>query len=307
MKILFRVLLAFTLCGVLAARAQQPATGVDCIISSAQDVAEADGLPLCDALYPADLYVEDDSPWRVGIGAGYGQRSNPLINSDDIPLYAIVQLSYFGERFFFDNGDVGAFLAAGDGWQLNLVAGVGGERSFFSYANDSPVNFVPGSGMGNHNDEPGQQGGVEAPDRDYAVDGGLELLYDWRGMELQLQALTDISDRHNGQELWLSVGRPLARGRWAFNPSVGLTWLGARTADYYYGVRRDEAAPGLPAYEANASLNYFARVSLAYRFNRHWQLAGVLQYERLGRDIRRSPSVEDDAVTTSFLGLYYEF
>ena len=91
---------------------------VDCVTYSAgAEQSSAVAVPNCEDMLP------EDSPWRFGVSVGYGRRSNPLINSDDIPVYGMVQLAYTGDRFFFDNGDVGAFLTQGDDWELNLIAG----------------------------------------------------------------------------------------------------------------------------------------------------------------------------------------
>lgn len=290
------------------------ADGAECVTSSVPAKGGED-LPSCEKLFPPELYEDDRSPWRIGLGAGYGERSNPLINSDDIPIYGIIQLSWFGERFFFDNGDFGAFLAAGPNWSANLIAGVGGERSFFSFLNDSSINFSPASGLDGQLAEPGGEDPAEvvveiepeAPDRDYVIDGGLELLYQWRGTEIQVQLLNDISNNHNGQEVWLAWAVPRRFGRWDFNPSVGVTWMSSDAADYYYGVRQSEAQPGLPAYDVGAAFNYFARFSLSYSFDEHWKIVSVWQYETLDGEITDSPSVEDDHVQTGFVGLYYEF
>jgi MipA family protein len=293
-------------------------TPVECLASSSSVTSE-DGLSSCEELYPPQDFPSQDvgahsSPWRIGFGAGYGQRTNPLINSDDIDIYGIVQLSYFGDQFFFDNGDIGWFMATGSDWSANLIAGVGGERSFFSALNDSPVGFAPDGPTGLNgqpaNNDPHTDGSYpepEAPDRDYIIDGGLEVLYQWGRSELQVQLLTDISDRSNGQEVWVSWALPQQWGRFSFHPSIGVTWMSANTANYYYGVKKSEAQPGLPAYEVNDAFNYFARLSMSYQLTEHWQVVSVLQYEQLADDIADSPSVVKDHVTTSFIGLYYEF
>jgi outer membrane protein len=293
------------------------ADGVQCVTSSepAGEAEEAERLPSCEALFPEVLYQSDSSPWRIGFGAGYGQRSNPLINSDDIPVYGIIQLSWFGERFFFDNGDVGAFLWENPKLSVNLIAGVGGERSFFSYLNDSSISFSPAAGLegldGGALDGEPPAGEIviepEAPDRDYVIDGGLELIYHGQQTEIQLQLLNDISDKHNGQEAWLSIARPRRYGRWEFNPSVGVTWLSSDAANYYFGVKDSEAMPGLSAYKVGNAFNYFTRFSLNYHFDDHWQMVSVWQYEKLDGDISSSSSVEEDYVETAFVGLYYEF
>ena len=292
------------------------ADAADCITSSLNVEEEnREDAPLCSELYPDYLYSSESSPWRVGFGAGYGERSNPLINSDDIPIYGIIQLSWFGENFFFDNGDIGWFITEGDDWSLNAIAGVGGERSFYSYLNRSSIGFSPGlaaeEGLTAGPSDSGSDTKIpepEAPERDYTFDGGLELLYAWQGSEAQLQLLTDISGRHKGQEAWLSWAYPGRCGRFQWTPAVGFNWKSARAADYYYGVRDDEAQPGLPAYEIeSAVINPFARLSLSYSFNKHWEIISVLQYEQLAGDIKDSPAVEDAHVRTAFVGLYYEF
>ena len=41
-------------------------------------------LPCLLLLLPALAAAE--SPWRLGVAMGYGERSNPLLNSDDLPI-----------------------------------------------------------------------------------------------------------------------------------------------------------------------------------------------------------------------------
>ena len=48
--------------------------------------------------------------WRFGVALGYGERTNPLIQSDDIPIVVDLDIAWFGERWFFDNGDLGFSL-----------------------------------------------------------------------------------------------------------------------------------------------------------------------------------------------------
>merc|ERR1711965_8443 len=130
-----------TFLGIAAPLVQgQEDDSVNCIVSS-QTTSQEEQLPSCAELYPQHLYSDSSSPWRIGFSAGLGERSNPLINSDDIPIYGVIQLSYFGERFFFDNGDIGWHLTSGENWSTNLIAGIGGERSFYSFLNSSSVGF----------------------------------------------------------------------------------------------------------------------------------------------------------------------
>ena len=279
----------FIALAMLISTAAVHAEPVDCVVSSTGSDSPDSELPSCESLYPEVVHGVGGSPWRVGLAAGLGERSNPLINSDDVPIYGMVQLSYFGERFFFDNGDLGWHLAGGRNWNLNAIAGVGGERSFFDHLNEGSIGFspifdgAPGAPPAEGEPPPEDNGQepplqdefeqeevkVEAPDRDFTVDGGLELLYYLGDSELQLQVLTDISDRHNGQEVWLSWAIPQASGRWQWVPSFGVNWKSGRAADYYYGVQKSEAQPGLPAHRVDAATNWFARLTASYSLDDH--------------------------------------
>lgn len=316
------LLLAGIVASILASAGVRGEAG-NCSVSSGQQSSEASSqLPLCSDLYPENLYPQSDSPWKIGFGLGYGQKSNPLINSDDIPIYGIIQLSYFGENFFFDNGDIGWFIDEGKNWSVNAIAGVGGERSFYSFLNDSSVGFNPGLGLSNGenilepptgaptapvDDNDTSVAPAEAPERDITVDGGLELLYTLGHYEFQVQLLTDISGQHHGQELWFSWAKVHSIGKFEIVPSVGFNWKSSQAANYYYGVSNSEATPALPEYHVDSAVNAFARIGAKYTLNDHWKIIGVFQYEALATTISDSPAVKDEYVQTAFLGLYYEF
>src|SRR5690606_271140 len=55
--------------------------------------------------------TDDERSWSLGLALGHGQRDNPLINGESIAIHAVIDFSWYGERFFFDNGDFGYLLA----------------------------------------------------------------------------------------------------------------------------------------------------------------------------------------------------
>lgn len=283
---------------------------VDCAVSSVADDQLTDGC--------SQIEIADESPWQIGLGLGYGQRSNPRLNSDDTNLYGIVQLAYFGDRFFFDNGDLGVYLLETPTQSLNLIAGVGGERSLFSLFNDDDFGFAPYGEAGSINvnqgflNAPGLAADfdlteIKPPDRKYTLDGGLEWIYLRENWDLKAQLLTDISGRHKGQQIWLSAGRVFEQGSWSLYASAGVNWMNSQTVNYYYGISNREALPGLPAYRTDASFSPYGRLSLSYRLNEHWSVISLLHYQRFMDEIADSPTLEKDDTTTFFLGLYYGF
>ncbi|HFD13029.1 MAG TPA: MipA/OmpV family protein [Crenotrichaceae bacterium] len=273
-----------------------------------------------------------ERPWVFGVAAGYGNRSNPLVNSKDIPLYAVIDIAWFGDWFFFDNGDVGITLRETDKLSVNLIAHVNNERGVFEWFNNSRlgVQFFPDGTFSPNPEDPagpatddnnpaGSQDenripedkfskrAVKPPKRDFAVDGGLEIIYADVWGDLQLQVLSDISNTHKGVEVWASYGYTWEYGNWKLTPSAGINWKSSHLLDYYYGVRRSEARDNRPAYEAGSGINSFARLAVSYRFNDHWGIVGVAEYESLSRSIRRSPIVNKDSIETFFVGIMYRF
>jgi outer membrane protein len=277
--------------------------------------------------------------WEFGVSAGYGARTNPLINSHDVPLYLIFNMAWFGDWVFFDNGDLGLNFYEGDRLSLNLITHLNNERSVFEWFNKGVRVFgVPtaGTALFDNNsvsteghrpidqdatvatyhlaEEPlGPEYGVdtnasiEIPHRKLAVDAGLEVLYtaDWG--ELQMQFLSDISFRHKGFEIWGSYSYPWQFGNLLLTPSVGFVWKSSGLLNYYYGVRYDEAQPSLSAYQARSGTNAFVRLAAVYNLSNHWGVVGVVEYESLSTSIQHSPFVDKKSIQTYFIGLTYQF
>jgi outer membrane protein len=242
-----------------------------------------------------------ESPWRLGVAMGYGERSNPLLNSDDLPIIVDLDIAYFGKRFFFDNGDVGLTFADNDRVTASVMARVRSDRVFFGRTNTRFVNVgLTGEAL----EAPAE---ITVPDRDYAAEAGVELLSDGRWGYLQVNAFHDISGTHNGYELDLDYGIGFRAGRWYLRPSLGVSYKSAALNDYYWGVRPDEANEALPAYEAGAGINTRLRLSANYYFSRNWMLTLSGEYERLNDEAAGSPIVSDQAVLGYFAGFGYRF
>ncbi|MCF6202705.1 MAG: MipA/OmpV family protein [Methylococcaceae bacterium] len=247
----------------------------------------------------------EERPWELGLAAGYGVRTNPLINSDDIPMYVVLNIAWFGDYLFFDNGDVGLSIHETDKLSINFIAHINNEREIFEWLNNSQLG-IQFDGAGFTGTAPPDKP-VEVPGRSLAVDGGLEMIYadDWG--DIQLQVLGDLTNTHKGFEVWASYAFPWRHGDWNIVPSVGLNWKSRHLLDYYYGIRDSEVEVNRPAYKAHSGFNNFARLSVAYHINDNWGITGIAEYETLSRSIRQSPIVDEDGIGTLFIGLMYNF
>jgi outer membrane protein len=247
-----------------------------------------------------DPQTTNQSPWRLGVALGYGIRTNPLALSDDIPILVNLDIGWFGKRWFFDNGDVGLMVIDRDHYTVDLVGRFNNDRVFFNKTNSKFISVGDGA------DKPILEK-VEVPDRDYAVEVGVELLADGDWGYFQATAFQDVSGTHGGYELFADYSYPVRRQRWFYEPSFGVSWKSEELNDYYWGVREDEANILFPAYSAGAGLNTHARFLVSYQINRNWAFVAVGEYERINSEAADSPIVKEKDVLGIFAGFKYEY
>jgi outer membrane protein len=244
---------------------------------------------------------EKESNWRLGAAMGYGIRSNPLVQSDDIPIVVDLDIAWFGERWFFDNGDLGFTFADNHALTASVVARVNSDRVFFGKTDTRFVNVdLTGLPLSEVVD-------FKPPSRDYAIELGAEVLAGGNWGALQFSAFHDVSGTHEGFELYADYSFGWRQQRLYIEPSFGLSYKSADLNNYYWGITPDEAGLVAFPYEADAGLNYHARFMLAYQLNRRWAVSLVTEYERLNDEAAASPIVEDDTVLGWFAGISYRF
>jgi outer membrane protein len=242
-----------------------------------------------------------ESRWRLGAAFGYGVRTNPLVLSDDIPIIVDLDIAWFGDRWFFDNGDLGFTVADNDAMTASLVARVNSDRVFFG---NTDTRFVVFDLTGMPLAEAVE---FKVPDRDYAVELGVEMLTDGPWGALQLSAFHDVSGTHEGFELYANYSYRWRDQRLYIEPSIGASYKSADLNNYYWGVTDDEASVVVAPYEAEAGLNWHARLMVGYQLSRHWGLSLVAEYERINDEAAASPIVKERDVLGYFAGVAYRF
>ena len=251
---------------------------------------------------PCDAAGEDkESSWRLGAALGYGQRSNPLVQSDDIPIVVDLDIAWFGERWFFDNGDLGFTVSDNEAVTASVVARFNSDRLFFSRTDTRFVN-VDFAGL-----PLAEAADFKPPDRDYAIELGVELLTDGDWGALQLTGFHDVSGTHEGYELYADYRYGWRKQRFYIEPSFGASYKSDKLNNYYWGVTPEEAGLVAYPYEADAGLNWHARLMIAYQLNRHWAVSLVAEHERLNDEAAASPIVEDDKLLGWFAGVSWRF
>jgi outer membrane protein len=299
---------------------------------------------LCLALGCATAASAQDGErsWNLALALGHGERSNPLINGESIDINTVIDLSWYGERFFFDNGDFGFLLHEHRNYSFNLVATFNNERNFYNYLTgsnfglrnlteishgfsgptisgepppgkdvadkaESERDFLASIGAPQGSSTEFANLNTELPHRDTAINSGIEFLHIAPWGDIQAQLLSDVSGTHHGQEAWLSWSHPWYTRNNEFTLTLGAEWKSGNLISYYYGVRPEESFLGRAAYEAGSGTNTFVRFAARHAFSPHWHVVAMVEREFLSSAIRRSPIVDDNAVDTFFAGLLYQF
>jgi outer membrane protein len=235
--------------------------------------------------------------WNISVGLGLGRRSNPVQDNSDIPLVVVPQISYYGQRFFLENLELGFTLYESDAHSLSLIAAPGYDRVFF-YRNDlqnilanvslstltADVYSVP----------------IEVPVRTrhttYMV--GPEWTFNSGPVIGQVNALYEVTGRHDGYEVRAALAAPIIQSRDSLVFSTGVTWKSDRLVNYYYGVE--------PLYEPGSALNPFVKLAYTRPLSSRWTLGASVHYEVLDNAIADSPIIIEGQVMTVFAGFMYK-
>jgi outer membrane protein len=242
-----------------------------------------------------------DGPWRLGIALGAGGRTNPLIQSKNVPVAVDVDVAWFGERFFFDNGDLGVTLVDRPAGTLNLVARVNSDRVFFGRTN---ARFVSVGTTGASLPAPVE---LRVPKRRWAIEAGAEWLAEGTWGALSVEASHDVSGTHGGYGAEAEYSYLFRGRRWSIEPSIAIHYRSRALDDYYWGVRPDEASAALPAYSAGAGVNWETGLRASWYLTKHWRLAASARYERLNDAVADSPLTKDRAVMAWFAGVAWAY
>lgn len=134
-----------------------------------------------------------------------------------------------------------------------------------------------------------------------SIDGGIGMQLRQDNWKFEAQTVFDLLGRSNGQESKLAVGYSYRTGPVVIEPKFGISYSDSKLANYYYGVRQDEATALRPAYKASGALNYNAGVSVstALFFNGMTRLG--VEHHWYASSISNSPLTDRDTGLSAFL------
>ncbi len=105
--------------------------------------------------------------WEFSVGIGLGGRTNPIALNDDIPIFLMPTISYYGKRFFWQTDTIGYTLFESEHTQFNIIGTIGYDQTYF---NDWGIgNFsIEGGGGGLGSGGVNSVGEAGSPNGDYS-------------------------------------------------------------------------------------------------------------------------------------------
>jgi outer membrane protein len=224
---------------------------------------------------------EDGPPPRWGLGIGAIASDSPYAG-EGTRVHPIPLISYQGEHFFFQGITAGWRFIGGDAFELAAIAKL---RLDGFDIDDLSKQQLAANGLDY----------LRLEDRDDSLDAGVSAK--WSGMagELEIEALTDVTDTSGGQEFSMQYGYPIHWGQTMVTPTVGVTWLSEDMANYYYGTLDKEVARGVIDYKPDAVTIPHVGVNFMRMLGNNWSMIAFLKYSILPDELKDSPFLEPDS------------
>ena len=259
----------------------------------------------------SDSYI-DTGEWHIAINLGYGQRSNPLVGGESQPLYILPEIAYYGDKLYFDNGDLGYTFTETSRYTFGLLTHFNYEKAYFSYIHPANLLFSFAS-QGNINLIPPED--IANPPtidtisrRKYALDAGFDLtLYLSEQSLFRFQLMKDITGVYNGENAKLEFVYQSHFQGWNLTSAGGLHWKSKKLVDYYYGIDESDDVSDTFFYKGESTINPYFKLTALYPINEKWDFVSVVRIEKNGDGISNSTIVKSSSVNSFFIGASYAF
>lgn len=248
----------------------------------------------------------EQNQWSVGIAMGLGAITNPLVDADTIPQLILLDVAWYGERAYFDNGELGIRWIDSKYIGLETYLTFDKERAFFNFWQPSNV-FVISSNIpdGALVSSAVSINGISS--RRWAALLGNRVHYYSGNNSFTFALETDISSVHNGQRLELAYRKIWSGDKWQFQISPNIVYKSDSLTDYYYGLDAQDKLSEDLFYVGKGGVQ--AGLSLQYRYSlsERWQFLVNTGYSHFHKGMTNSPLLEKNYSLSLFMGAGYRF
>jgi len=145
-------------------------------------------------------------------------------------------------------------------------------------------------------------------ERKSTLEGGLAFSASYHKTHyIEIMLLHDLLGTYKSWVNRIEIGDTLKAGKFTFYPSVILLYQSKKFANYYYGVKRDEATQNRPEYSAGSGLEYGAQTYIKYPFTDKLSALINIRYDRLPKSAKNSPLTDNNYIYSGLASLIYTF
>lgn len=137
-----------------------------------------------------------------------------------------------------------------------------------------------------------------------SIEIGPNLEWENPALSMNVAVFGDVNGASGAASLRAGAYRQLIdSGRWDLGLYAGIDRATARVANYYFGVRGDEATVARPFYQPGSTTHLTIGASAAYRFSGQYAVLFGVQATRLGGAAAASPIAELRSAAIAYVGL----
>jgi outer membrane protein len=258
--------------------------------------------------------------WKFSLAVGAGVYTNPLHGGGDIPLVLIPQISYYGEKIFFENNALGYSFFENNQLTISAITQLNHEKAYFTRWH--PQNILiesvssgdiitPSEGDPVDEDKYVEIDIKDVSNKRWAIDAGIQ--FNWfinQTTDLQVQILHDVNNVYKGFNGQIELTRimridPLPNTVMSF--SVGTNVSSKNLVDYYYGISQTTEAGVDLDYHGKSSITPYFRLVLRHQLSERWHAKLNIKRIFLDDAMTDSPLVKDDYINNIFAGVSYDF
>jgi MipA family protein len=226
----------------------------------------------------AQTNEEEPTRWALGVGAVIGDSPYAGEGARVTPFPWVI---YEGERFYFRGWEAGWRLVSTDAFELSVIASP--RLDGFDIKDLGRVELA--------------SNGLDyrlLDDRDDSIDAGVSASWEGSAGEVEVQLVSDVTDRSGGQAATIEYGYPIQWGKSRVTPIVGASWMSKDMANYYFGTLDEEVARGVTSYKPGAVTIPIVGINYTRPLGKKWMVMANVKYRLLPDKIQDSPFMEPD-------------
>lgn len=257
--------------------------------------------------YQSEDYIDSGS-WEFELYLGSFHATSPVNTDNDINLYVLPKIRYYGDRFYFENTTLGFSLIENEKWTFDLISQFNLDAVNFETNNKKKFNFLRFLPAGTLIMVPFETEIPPIKDRKFSYMGGFKAQYEFTpNWFIGIDLTRDISSVHDGKQAHLITGFKESAGPYSIYTEIGFDFKDSKLSDYYYGLHESDIGPVIyQPYKINKwTINPYLTLNIERKINQHFSAYFYLKMQQFDSKITKSILMSEKETYWSFIGVKY--